>query len=234
MRKKIFKYSLVSIVLLAILVILGFLFWANEYYHAEEEAVMLLEEESIVTEKNLTILTPNTSNEIGIIFYPGAKVEAISYLPLLHELQNRNYTCVLVEMPLNMAIFNVNAAELVFDKVSNIKSWYMAGHSMGGAMASSYASKNPEKVEGLLLLGAYLYGEYSPEHTLMVYGSFNDDLEQHIDGAEHIVKIKGGNHAQFGNYGKQKKDQDATISTQEQQLITVEAICDFIENKSAF
>ena len=33
------------------------------------------------------------------------------------------------------------------DKYPNIKHWYICGHSMGGAMASSYVSKNKDKVE---------------------------------------------------------------------------------------
>jgi hypothetical protein len=48
---------------------------------------------------------------------------------------------------------------------------------------------------------------------------------------ENIVVIEGGNHAQFGNYGKQKGDPDATISREEQQDKAVEAIKEFLENK---
>lgn len=50
-------------------------------------------------------------------------------------------------MPFKMAIFNKNAAYKIIDKYSNIKHWYLCGHSMGGAMASSYVSKNKDKVE---------------------------------------------------------------------------------------
>lgn len=99
---------------------------------------------------------------------------------------------------------------------------------MGGAMASSYASDNPDKIEGLILLGAYIYGDYPAEKALTIYGSFNDDLEAHIDYTENIVKIEGGNHAQFGNYGKQKGDPDAAITADEQQNIAVAAIKNFL------
>ena len=131
-------------------------------------------------------------------------------------------------MPFNMAIFDVNAADDVFERLPQISNWYIAGHSMGGAMASDYASKNPEKVSGLILMGAYIYGDYPPDKALTIYGTFNDNLEKNIDYTENIVKIEGGNHAQFGNYGKQKGDPDATITAEEQQNITVGAICDFI------
>ncbi|MEG0091483.1 MAG: alpha/beta fold hydrolase, partial [Oscillospiraceae bacterium] len=169
--------------------------------------------------------------DTGIIFYPGAKVEAIAYLPILEKLRNEGYTCALVEMPLNMAIFDANAADEVFEQVPNIKNWYIAGHSMGGAMSSSYASENPDKVNGLILLGAYLYGNYPEEKTLTVYGSFNDNLEPHINYTKNIIKIEGGNHAQFGNYGKQNGDPDATITAEEQQNITIDAIVRFIKKE---
>ncbi|MEA5141974.1 MAG: alpha/beta hydrolase [Oscillibacter sp.] len=112
-----------------------------------------------------------------------------------------------------------------------IQHWYIAGHSMGGAMASSYAAMLPDKAEGLLLMDAYLYGDYLTQQTLTVYGTFNAGLEKNIYYTDNIVKIEGDNHAQFGNYGRQKGDPDATISADEQPRITVQAIADFITAK---
>ena len=45
------------------------------------------------------------------------------------------------------------------------------------------------------------------------------------------MEIEGGNHAQFGNYGPQKGDLPATISAQDQQAQTVEAIANFLEKQ---
>ncbi|NCB34218.1 MAG: alpha/beta fold hydrolase, partial [Erysipelotrichia bacterium] len=164
----------------------------------------------------------------GIIFYPGAKVEAISYLPLLEKFKAEGFTCVLVKMPLNMAIFDSSAADRVMEQLPDISHWYIAGHSMGGAMASDYASRHPDRVDGLILLGAYIYGNYPADKTLTVYGTLNSNLEKNIDYTENIIKIEGGNHAQFGNYGKQKGDPDATITIERQQQITSDATADFI------
>lgn len=99
---------------------------------------------------------------------------------------------------------------------------------IGGAMASQFASEHPDKIDGLILLGAYIYGDYPDEKTLTVYGSLNQSVEDHIDYTENIVEIEGGNHAQFGNYGSQKGDLPATISAEEQQEQTVAAIDDFL------
>lgn len=44
--------------------------------------------------------------------------------------------------------------------------------------------------------------------------------------------IEGGNHAQFGNYGRQKGDSGATISREDQQAQAVSAITKYIgQNK---
>ena len=103
---------------------------------------------------------------------------------------------------------------------------------MGGAMASSFASGHPEAVDGLILLGAYIYGDYPDDDTLTIYGSLNQSVEDHIDYTENIVEIQGGNHAQFGNYGPQKGDLPAEISAEEQQEQTAATIEEFIREQN--
>ena len=132
-----------------------------------------------------------------------------------------------------MAIFDVDAAQAVMDGFPQYRHWYIAGHSMGGAMASQFAADHPDEVDGLILLGAYLYGEYPTDRTLTVYGSLNQSVEDKLDYTENVVEIEGGNHAQFGNYGPQKGDAPATISAEEQQDQTVDAIEAFLAARSA-
>ena len=136
-------------------------------------------------------------------------------------------------MPFHLAIFDVNAAEGVMAQFPDIRHWYIAGHSMGGAMASQFAADHAGEVDGLILLGAYLYGDYPPADTLTVYGSLNQSVEEKIDYTENVVKIEGGNHAQFGNYGPQEGDLPAKITAEEQQAQTVEAITDFIARRQS-
>ncbi len=229
-KKKIFKITLLSFAVLIIALITGFFIYASDYYKADDLAITVMNNnDSFQIEDNLTILSPSFKSDTALIFYPGAKVENIAYLPILEKLKQNGITCILVKMPFNMAIFDVNAADKIFEKLPDIKNWYIGGHSMGGAMASSYASKNKDKVNGLILLGAYIYGDYPAENALTVYGTFNSNLEKNINYSDNIVVIEGGNHAQFGNYGKQKGDPEATISTDEQQNIAVSAILEFIK-----
>lgn len=134
----------------------------------------------------------------------GAKMEETAYLPLLDQLRRTVLTCVLVEAPFRMAIFDADAAEDVMAQFPDIEHWYIAGHSLGGAMASRFAADHPEAIDGLILLGAYLYGDYPPADTFTVYGSLNQSVEDEIDYTENVVEIQGGNCAQFGNCGPRR------------------------------
>ena len=224
-----------GIVLLVLAILAGAFFWyVSDYYRAEDVALQVMAQDSTITvQDDLTILSPSYPTDTAIIFYPGAKVEAEAYLPLLEQIRQTGVTCILVHMPFRMAIFDANAAEEVMEQFPDIRHWYIAGHSMGGAMASQFASDHPDQVDGLILLGAYIYGDYPPEKTLTVYGSLNQSVEDNIDYTENVVEIEGGNHAQFGNYGPQKGDLPATISAEEQQAQTVAAIETFLGEADA-
>lgn len=228
--KKWLKTTLITITCLLVLAAAGTALYLSDYYRADDIAVSAMTGSNMKTQDNLTILTPTTPSDTGLIFYPGGKVEHTAYLPLLEQLRQQGITCVLVEMPFHLAVFDPDAAEQVFDRLPDIANWYIGGHSLGGAMASSYASEHPDKVQGLVLLGAYLYGDYPVQHTLTLYGSEDKVMNREkLTYTENVVEIAGGNHAQFGNYGAQKGDGTATISAAEQQAQTVDSIAAFMQ-----
>lgn len=223
-------------VVLAVLALMtgGFFWYVSDYYRAEGTALAVLAQDTGITVRdNLTILSPSYPTDTAVIFYPGAKVEEEAYLPLLDQIRQTGVTCILVEMPFRMAVFDPDAALEVIPQFPEIRHWYMAGHSMGGAMASQFASEHPDQVDGLILLGAYLYGDYPAADTLTIYGSLNQSVEDHIGYTENVVEIEGGNHAQFGNYGPQKGDPPAAISPEEQQAQAVEAIQAFLAGRAS-
>lgn len=232
-RKKIIVRAIIALAAVLVACVVGFLIWASDYYPAEPEAVAVLDESGVVDEGgDIALYAEDGNTDCAIVFYPGAKVQAEAYLPILDKIRDRGVTCFLVRMPLNMAIFDMGAASSVMDAHPEIGNWYIAGHSMGGGMASAYASGNPDSVKGLILMGAYVYGSYPPSDALTIYGSLNQSVEDSIDYDENIVEIEGGNHAQFGNYGPQDGDAPATISAESQQDQAVDAVISFIEERS--
>lgn len=174
----------------------------------------------------------------GLIFYQGGKVEAGAYAPLMKDLAEQGIPSYLVDMPFNLAVFDINAADTVISEELDVENWYLAGHSLGGAMASSYAEKNANQLGGLILLASYSAVDLTESDipTLLIYGTADevmnketyDENRSFVPNMQEIV-LEGGNHAQFGDYGEQAGDGTATMSASEQLKQTVEAIVKFIK-----
>lgn len=82
-------------------------------YKADDTAEAILEEENVAEMRGYVVVSPEISNGVGFIFYPGANVEYIAYLPLMDQLADRGFTCYLMKMPLNMAIMDTNRADRI-------------------------------------------------------------------------------------------------------------------------
>ena len=174
MKKKI----ILSIVLVLILSLIGGTFYyINDYYKADEVAVSLItapKTNVTVTEEN-GVYTFNSENATkGVIFYPGGKVEAIAYAPLMQALAEKGVLSVLVTMPGNLAVLDMNAADGIREKYPAIESWYMSGHSLGGSMAASFIAENSKEFEGIILLASYSTADLSNSglDVLSLYGSY--------------------------------------------------------------
>jgi hypothetical protein len=232
-RKRAGKIVLLSLAGLLLALALAFFVYTQDYYHADASvAAFLTDSPNIRQEGNLTVLTPDSSNDTGagLIFYPGGKVEETAYLPLLEQLREGGLTCVLVKMPFRLAVFDIRAADAVYAQFPSISRWYLAGHSLGGAMASSYVPGNEGKLAGLILLGAYPVND-SPIPTLAIYGSEDIQLDRSkLTSVANKLELSGGNHAYFGNYGEQAGDGTASISREAQQAQAVSAILAFVQN----
>jgi hypothetical protein len=232
------KIKIIAISFASILVILISVFYVYtlDYYRADSTAIQAFSQNETINVQdidNMIVFYPDKEKDIdiGFIFYPGGKVEAKAYSPLLSELTNKGITCVLLKMPFNLAVFNIKAADKVYEKFPNIQNWYLGGHSLGGAMASSYAEKNSHKLKGLILLGAYPIND-SDISTLAIYGSEDDGLDKtKLKETKNKLEITGGNHAYFGDYGEQKGDGTASITRDKQQSITIDSIIDFIQKQ---
>lgn len=225
------KIAIVLLIIVLILVGASYIY-LSDYYRASDYVTSRVRENSmrIDNDGNMTTISPENplSESIGVIFYPGGKVEASAYMPLLLKLSDIGVTSVLMEMPGNLAVLNIDAADEVFDKFPEIKTWYIAGHSLGGAMASQYMEKNSDKVKGLILLGAYPVNDAAVD-SLVIYGTYDVKLDlEKVVLADEVFEIIGGNHAYFGDYGEQEGDGTSLITREEQQSQAVERIQEFI------
>ena len=208
MKNKKLIIILISIIALIIILCGSFYIYTLDYNRTNSEVFDMDGMDETVNFDNLTVFYPRgelrEAEKTGVIFYPGGKVEASAYSPLLLKLSEEGFTCVLVDMPMNLAIFNIKGANKVFSTFSDIENWYLMGHSLGGAMASQYAEKNYYKISGLILLGAYPLNDADVD-TLVIYGSEDVGLDRDkLIGVENQYEIEGGNHSFFGNYGENR------------------------------
>lgn len=237
------KLKIVLLIILALLIVsAGFLIWySNDYARAESSAKALLNgtENVSVTEIDGGLFLDGPGNESALVFYPGAQIEYSSYLPLLMELSNDGVDCFLLEMPLNVAVFDTGAADsIIKNNDYTYDKWYVSGHSLGGWAAATYINDHPDKVDGLVLLAAYSDKDLGNIPVLSIYGSHDKNLNKvtydeskgFIDDNLTEIVIEGGNHAQFASYGIDPKDGKASISPEEQRKQTEKAILDFINN----
>lgn len=239
MKKKIILFVIIVLILS---LVGGTVYYINDYYHAEETAVSLIttpKENVVVTEENGVFTFKPQNATKGIIFYPGGKVEAKAYAPLMHSLAEEGILSVLVTMPGNLAVLDMNAADGICEQYPEIESWYMAGHSLGGSMAASYIAENSKDFDGIILLASYSTADLSNSglDVLSIYGS-NDgvlNMEKYSEYKPNLPSdlkefiIDGGCHAYFGAYGEQEGDGEAQITREEQIEITVDEITKFIK-----
>ncbi|MBQ4044808.1 MAG: alpha/beta hydrolase [Lachnospiraceae bacterium] len=238
-KKKSIK-RLIWLLPIAVLVIAAavFLIYVEDYYHADALAVQMLEsdEQVQVTQTDYGWFFDGPSQEDGLIFYPGGKVEETAYAPLLHMLAREGMDVCLVRMPFRLAVFGADKAAGVMERY-DYDHWSIGGHSLGGVMASSYAAKHSEAFTSLILLASYSTAEVDDSLTVVqIYGSEDqvlnrESMEKNRDNLPEAAieyVIPGGNHAQFGSYGPQEGDGLPTISGQEQVEKTVEKIIDSV------
>ena len=233
---------IVGILLALVIVISGFLLWySNDYARADSSVNALLNgtENVSVTEIDNGLFLDGPGNETALIFYPGAKIEYTSYLPMLMDLSNDGVDCFLLEMPLNVAVLDTDAADSIIENNNyGYHKWYVGGHSLGGWAAAEYIKNHTDKVSGLILLAAYSDEDLGNVPVLSIYGSNDNNLNKvtydeskgFIDDNLTEIVIEGGNHAQFASYGTDPKDGKASITPQEQRNQTVKAILDFINS----
>ncbi|WP_273852545.1 alpha/beta hydrolase [Guptibacillus spartinae] len=232
--KKRLKRTFLIILLLLVVVAIAFYFWAKSAYEPTKEALTYIEESN---EKELTFGSPKA--EKGIIFYQGGKVEEEAYAYLGNQLANEGYFVVIPRLTLNLAILDGDKAADVIERYGEVDNWYIGGHSLGGAVASSFATEHPDAIHGLFFLAAYPIEDMSnlAIPTLTIYGeddgvavlSDQKEKENLLSTQSDIHVIKGGNHANYGMYGEQKGDNPASITSKEQINETVKIVTKWIK-----
>jgi hypothetical protein len=170
----------------------------------------------------------------GLVFLPGARVDARAYLRLLRPLAEAGTLVVVVKPALQIALLASPSA--VMDDRPQVARWVLGGHSLGGA-AAAFAVDDP-RVVGLVLWAAYPADDLSgSDLTVLSVSGDRDGLATpaEIDAARPLlppttrrVVVSGGTHAFFGDYGEQPGDGEPGVTREAAQSRIVLATAAFL------
>lgn len=237
------KPLLFGFLMIAIL-IAGFFVWASSAMGPAPEAFGALRSDAQVTvnlDGYLVFQPASKKPSTGFVFYPGGRVDYRSYAAPLHKIAAEGYLVILLPVRLNLAFFDVNAADRAIADFPEIRHWVVGGHSLGGVAAATYAGRH-DGLEGVVFWASYPADDTLKDShlkVLSIYGSLDmsgvDPFEasrQNLASDTEFVLITGGNHAQFGDYGFQPGDKEATITRADQQKQAVDATAKFLKEIS--
>jgi Alpha/beta hydrolase family len=241
---KILKRVLPGLMAVTVLASLGFVVWAETPLSAAPEALSALESDAnvaVALGDYITFKPANAEPTTAFVFYPGGRVDYRAYAVSLHRIAEQGYLVILLPVRLNLAFFDVNAADKAIADFPQIQHWVVGGHSLGGVASALYASRKDD-LDGIVFWASYPADDALKNtnmKVLSIYGTLDmgglDAFEAsraNLPADTKFVVIDGGNHGQFGDYGFQPGDNTATITRAEQQSQVVEATVQFLDSLS--
>lgn len=206
-----------------VLALVAMLAWLNPFaYQASEAAEAGSVAGSMVESPTAITMKPaGAAVTKGLVFYPGARVEARAYADILKPAVDAGVLVVILKTPLNLSLLDGSQARGAMADHPEISTWTVGGHSLGGVSASSFALGNKD-VDGLLLYASYPLDSLRDRSGLQVLSisGTEDGLSTpaKIDASRELlpadatfVEIRGGNHAFFGSYGAQPGDGEPSV-----------------------
>lgn len=242
-RRRVLTIVAISVVTVLVVAVGGFLVWANDTYTAEPAGLVAVQEDPRVElddQGDVVVLRPTgASDDRGLVFLAGAKVDPQAYAATFQEVAAEGTTVVIVKPFLNLAILERRPLDAFTDHAPEVGSWAVGGHSMGGVKACSYAESG--EVDALVLLASYCSGDALADRTdldvISVSGTQDglatpekiDDSLADLPASTEVVRIDGASHAQFGDYGVQPGDSTPSISDEEARERISAALVPFLD-----
>jgi pimeloyl-ACP methyl ester carboxylesterase len=244
--RRVVRVVATAALLIGILAVTAFIILFSNPYRAEARSAEALRSDDTVTvsdNPNEIIFMP-ANPAAGFIYYPGARVEPAAYAPVMRQIAAQGYAVFVIKVPLNFALFSVNRADDFIAAYPQITAWAVGGHSLGGVAACAYAAGGT-KAQALIMHASFCANGIADRTDLEIVSIYATlDAFSNVERVESNkgqfpadatwIKIEGGNHSQFGDYGLQSGDNVATISADEQyaQIVaaTIEALQRISEN----
>lgn len=220
----------IAVVLVLVLALVGggVVLYFSTPYEGSEASIQSVQDDprvDVETTDGVSVLSPaDGDSEVGVVFYPGARVAPNAYYRSLAPLVTEaNATVYIAEMPLNVALLDADAADDIRTDEDQIETWVVGGHSLGGVAACSYAAE--EDVDGLLMVASYCNDDISDRDiaVLSVTGSADTVLDWEdyraskadLPAETTSEQLPDVNHTQFGSYHGQRGDSASPLTYEE-------------------
>lgn len=243
------RRRIAAVLVLAVVLVVGAgaVVFLSGGYDADQEAVATATADDRVTveetEVGYTVRSgPVTDDTTGLVLYPGARVDAESYVPTAASIAAEGDVLVVVpEMPLRLAVLDVDRADDARATVPEIDRWYVGGHSLGGSMACRYAATNAGELEGVVLMASYCDRDLTGTdlRVLSLLGTEDEVLDRadereartRLPTESRIVELEGVTHSQFGAYGPQRGDGTPDVSDARARARIADEVVDWIAER---
>ena len=232
--------------------IISTLWLLNSYRTQGVDSTILASDAHVMVQRSrdaLAFLPTSAVAPSGLLFIVGAGVAPDAYAPLLRPIAERGYPVFVVKLPYRTAPLEqhkktaVSRARAIFESNKTVRSWVIAGHSLGGALVCRIAGDRPGRVAAMVLIGTShpktMDLSESPIPITKVYAS-NDGIAtvEMINATKSLlprdtrwIEVEGGNHSRFAHYGHQPFDGSPTISREKQQDLTRAALLDALDTQ---
>ncbi|GAA3640811.1 alpha/beta hydrolase [Microlunatus ginsengisoli] len=246
-RRAELRLALAIPALFVCIVLVAVVAWAKPFAPAPGVVAALRTEPGVRFTDTLTWyeLAPTVRNadgqvvqpKVGLVFVPGARVDPRAYAPLLTPLARAGNLVIVVKDPFGIALTDRNHAARPMAVHTEIVSWVVGGHSLGGTAAADFADQD-DRVKGLLLWASYPASPVTRTglQAMSIYGTEDGlatpaTIEAHksyLPPDTQYVEVTGGLHAYFGDYGPQPGDGTTTVDRLTAQKQVVEASQKFL------
>lgn len=214
-------------------------------YEADEYSVALLENPSSATKVTLhprviEIHDATVAIRAEFVFYPGAKVDPVAYIPLASEIAAQGIRVWITVMPSDLAPLGARRFAKILPLLDRSIPVLLGGHDLGGGVAARFLSREPEAASGLVMVSAYPGRSTDLSHANLPVLAINGTNDQILDAdrfalsrtlyprGARLYEISGANHAGYGNYGQQRGDGVASITPARQQALVARLLGNFV------
>jgi len=214
----------VGLILVAVIAIL---IWSQVGVAAAEPAPLAAvqaDDRIVITDDSAGLVLEPASGAtgVGLVFVPGAKVEAAAYAAKLSGLVAEQGVTVVITKPwLNLAFFDFRPLDAFTGLAPDVDTWIVGGHSLGGVRSCMLATQ----ADALALFASYCSTDLAESGlpVLSISGS-EDGLSTPEDiadgrpllpGDAGFVEVEGASHSSFGDYGLQAGDGTPEISDED-------------------